>query len=106
MSRHEFTSQQTDGTSYECTVGWDRPLNTFFAQVFEFAPGESTSEKILLWLGTSYSEIQDANAVTTAIQPYCTVPPELALRLEQDRMVSSGTTDSDLQTAVRKMFEK
>lgn len=106
MSRHEFSNDLPDGSRYECTVGWDRPLNTFFAQVFHFPAGKSAAEEPVLWLGTSHSEIQAAAQIVEAVRPYCQLPYAIANTLEVDRMETSGEQDSPLQNYMRRLFEQ
>ncbi len=42
------------------TVGWDRPLQTFFAQVIFATEDEPDEGEALIWVGTEPSEHQVA----------------------------------------------
>jgi len=64
-------------------VGWDRPMTTFFAQVWD-APGEDSHYEdgnLLLWLGTSFSEVRKVDDLTAAVEPFVTLPAELTAKL-------------------------
>ncbi|GGN39789.1 hypothetical protein FHR83_006641 [Actinoplanes campanulatus] len=78
MTRHELTS---DG-GFEVVVGWDRPLNTFFAQVFDVHKPEDDAE--VLWIGVSLREIHDPQQVIDAVRPYAQIPADLEFRLYQE----------------------
>lgn len=86
MSQHEFNSQR-----YRITVGWDRPLCTFFASVFD-EEAENEDEP-LIWLGTQWGQYPDAypflevlgklideHGVTDVV-----LPNSLLLTLEHDK---------------------
>ena len=60
MSRYIVTGKHL---RYRITIGVDRPLATFFAQVAESRQGreeqsDSPAEKLLVWVGCSRHEIR------------------------------------------------
>jgi hypothetical protein len=56
---------------YDVVVGWDPPLNTYFAQVAQGARVEDVeSWDLILWAGGEYGEIQTVDQLKTIIAPY------------------------------------
>lgn len=68
-------------------VGWDPPMTTYFAQVWD-SPDKSRhyeSGNLLLWLGTSFSEVEEVDALKEAVEPFVTLPLKLTERLGTQR---------------------
>lgn len=106
MSRHQF--EHTDpntGTFYEIAVGWDRPLQTFFAQVFAF-PNESAADEPILWTGLDHGQHPEPDAVLDAIRPYCPIPEGLAQTLHADRIATLGETDGPAQIYLKSLLHR
>ncbi len=67
-------------------VGWDRPLHTYFVQVWprgtdvEYAEGEP-----LLWAGCFLREVNTVEDLARLVGQYGRLPDEVARRLEGDR---------------------
>lgn len=79
MSRHVIP--HPDGL--EVVVGWDPPLNTFFAQVF--AGGSDVDDPTeLLWVGCSPREIHNVEQVRSAVAPWVPLPEGVARALYAD----------------------
>ena len=78
MSIHELEAT-TDGMAV--IVGWDPPLNTFFAQVWNrsLEPDDPAAE--VLWVGIAYGEIHDPEQVCDAVAPWAKVPDGLVGKL-------------------------
>lgn len=66
-------------------VGWDRPMSTFFAQVWDVPDGATHHEqgKLLLWLGTSLFEVEEVGTLAEAVRPFVTLPDDLITRLAE-----------------------
>jgi hypothetical protein len=84
MSRHGIVPANA---AHEITVGWDPPLQTFFAQVMtEDAEGEVVE---ILWRGFGSGlsdEILEADKVIDLVRPYAAfIPPQLIDELRLDR---------------------
>jgi hypothetical protein len=61
MSRYEFRpSHWPDHTSL--TVGWDRPLDTFFAQVMDSSIPED-DDRVIVWLGAMQPYFSDVDTL-------------------------------------------
>lgn len=80
MSRHELPA--ADGL--EVVVGWDPPLSTFFAQVWDRRLEEDDPAAELLWIGCAPREINDIQKVMDAVKPWATFPDEVKRALYRD----------------------
>ena len=79
MSRHDLTPFDP---AHEVVVGWDRPLDTFFAQVIDTTTDEDSDAREVLWIGTDFCEVPDPAAVIAAVAPFAAVPAD---QLTRDR---------------------
>src|SRR3546814_12462045 len=52
MSRHILTPRPGQPEIVAIVVGWDRPLQTFFAQVFARTEAEPDGGEATIWVGT------------------------------------------------------
>lgn len=69
-------------------VGWDRPLHTFYAQVWDVPEGVKHHERgeLVLWAGTSWDEVHSVDDLAELLKDAAVLPEELLLRLERDRL--------------------
>lgn len=67
-------------------VGCDRPLRSFYAQVWDAPPGadEPDDESLLLWVGMSWAEVPTVEGLAEALAGYATVPDDLKAELVFD----------------------
>ena len=72
MSRHLIAALQPQ---YTCVVGYDPPLGTFFAQVWDQTL-PATEEQVVLWVGTTLHEIPTVQALATDLRKYAVIPAE------------------------------
>ena len=73
MSRCVLDNEET---GCEAVIGWDPPLNTFFAQVFQKGEDEP-----LIWLGVRPGEYpSNPDPLIRAVLPYCRPCSETVLR--------------------------
>lgn len=79
MSRYEITVG-----AVEAVVGWDPPLNTFYAQVWDRSVDEDDPAAELLWIGCTPGEIHDHRQVCNAVAAWVAVPPSIATALYAD----------------------
>ncbi len=96
MSRHELTPKQ-DG--FVVVVGWDSPLQTFFAQVLQEQGDDDDS--ILLWLGTATRECPTPDSLVAPLQPYAELGADMLARLRADLAEASDKGPSPLQRLLR-----
>jgi len=86
MSRYEIHN----GVTYTVVVvGWDGPLATYFAQVWDQRDvefGDPDAEDIpLLWAGCRAGEIRTVEHLDSVLAPYATLPEEIRRQLMRDR---------------------
>jgi hypothetical protein len=103
MSRHEIESF---AKRYEVAVGWDRPLNTYFAQVKDLEDTDEDSDPLIVWVGTSYSEILRPEDLQSHIAPFATIARVTLKALRKDRAHTLDKGNSPLQRAMRGIAER
>jgi len=64
MSRHTLAALHPQHT---CVVGYDPPLGTFFAQLWDQSI-PAAEEQLVLWVGTTLEEIPTVQALASALQ--------------------------------------
>ena len=82
MSRHDLAPLNP---AHEVVTGWDPPMRTFFAQVFDTAADEGSSAYEVLWIGTRFHEVPNPATVIAAVAPFAAVPAGLLDQLARDR---------------------
>lgn len=103
MSRHQI---EPFVKRYEVTVGWDRPLNTYFAQVEDLEPTDEDSDPLIVWVGTSYSEILRPEDLQAQIAAFATIDIAVLDALRTDRAGTLDTGNSPLQQAMRRIADR
>ncbi len=81
MSRYTLEPRADNSDIDHGVIGWDRPLETFFAQVF---PKASPEENAIVWVGTDFRELRTPEAAIKAIEPYMSVPEHIRGQLLSD----------------------
>lgn len=89
MSRHTLTPRDA---THEVVVGWDGPMQTFFAQVFRTVAGEEDDDTPLLWLGCAQGEVREPEDLATPLAPWAALPAEVIALLRADRAASAAPT--------------
>jgi hypothetical protein len=81
MSRHTFTGNRA---GIRIVVGWDRPLETYFAQVWD--GGELEEGNLLLWLRTDPKQTETIEDLAAQLTPFGGLPEGVLdlLRSEAD----------------------
>jgi hypothetical protein len=82
-------------------VGWDNPLQTFFAQVFDPSI-EEDEEADLLWIGTALQEIPTVAALQAQLAGWATIPAAIVDRLTRDQQ--AATPPTPLQQWAHQLF--
>lgn len=101
MSRYPLTPRTDRADLARATIGWDRPLATFFIQAFGPAD-EDGEEPVLLWAGTAPGEIAQAAEAIARIAPFAAIPDALEAQLEADRRDGFDQRDGPMQTAAKR----
>lgn len=100
-SRHEIPSKQ-DG--HVVTVGWDNPLQTFFAQVENQRAPEP--ESMVLWLGGQPREHTAPETMVAALRPYAELGADMLKTLNADRTADINRAPTPMQQAWVDMLDK
>jgi hypothetical protein len=88
MSRYSIPAQQPGLT---VIVGWDNPLQTLFAQVFDpFI--EDDEAACLLWIGTAPEAIPTVAALQAQLTGWATIPPAILDCLTRDQHAATPPT--------------
>lgn len=70
-------------------IGWDRPLNTYFASVVDHRE-DAPEDAPFLWIGQQPGEILNPARVIKAVAPYAVIPDGLAAALLADSQQPAG----------------
>ena len=103
MSRHLIPGKQLE---YTVVVGWDNPLSTFFASVFDNERDEDDPKHELLFVGCRDKEIPTVAALQAQVAPYATLDQKTIDRLQQDKAAHAQWQESPLQANMRKLRQK
>ena len=82
MSRYKIPA---DDPRYDVIVGWDDPLETYFATVFDPTVDEDDDAACVFWMGTALRALLTVDALQDCLQAYATIPPAVRAQLHQDR---------------------
>ena len=102
MSRHDLQPKADQPHVVRATVGWDRPLQTFFAQVFFRTEDEPDEGEALIWFGTAPGELLTPEAAIGIVAPHAVVPDDLAATLLADMRATIAVADGEHQVAVKR----
>ncbi|MDE8650587.1 hypothetical protein [Novosphingobium album (ex Liu et al. 2023)] len=100
MSRYELKTKPGNGV-IKAVIGWDRPLQTFFAQVFTPTDEDPEEGEATIWLGTEPGELPNPEAAIRVVEAYAEVPETLAATLAADRLVTIGVQDGAHQVRAK-----
>jgi hypothetical protein len=79
MSRYTFAGQRP---GLSIVVGWDNPLGTYFAQVWE--GGGAAKGDLRLWVGAGLDRVLTVEALAGLLAPYGNIPGRVVARLKED----------------------
>ena len=102
MSRHTIVSFSD---RFEVTIGWDRPLNSFFAQVQDLKIADGEQDPVVVWVGASYSEIPRPEDLQAHIAGFAIIPVEMLDALRADRNATLDRGNTKLQRELREIVE-
>ena len=87
MSRYTFEGNRPE---LSIVVGWDNPLKTYFAQVWDGGgPGQG---ELRLWVGAGRDRVPTAEALAELVAPYGDIPADVLEQLEEDYELRTGPT--------------
>lgn len=83
MSRHSIPGRNPD---HDVVVGWDPPLQTYFAIILDPTLDEDDDAYTVLWVGADrFGEIDRVHDLRTKVEPYATIPEDVIRQLVVDR---------------------
>jgi hypothetical protein len=88
MSRYHFPTPDPRCTA---VVGWDNPLTTFFAQIFN-ASIKGDDETCVLWIGTAPEAIPTVAVLQAQLAGWATIPPAILDCLIRDQQAATPPT--------------
>jgi hypothetical protein len=86
------------------TAGWDAPLTTFFAQVFDSSEDDEDENEPILWLGDEPRQIPNSEMLVKELAEVATIPTPILENLEHDH--DQPWSPSPLQLLNRKLYEQ
>ncbi|GHH31548.1 hypothetical protein [Streptomyces rubradiris] len=89
--------------SVRVIVGWDAPLATFYAQVWQVPRRDGALIRDLVTAGIHPYEIDDPASVVDLVRPYAHIPEGLHERLTADRLTEADPTGGRLRDALIQM---
>jgi hypothetical protein len=98
MSRYPIDSHDP---RYQVIVGWDDPMETYFAQVFDTTQDDDDTACIL-WEGHALRAITTVEALYACLRPFATIPPAIIAQLRHDR--THTVPRSPLQERMLQLF--
>jgi len=87
VSRYTFEGNRP---ALSIVVGWDNPLKTYFAQVWDGGGQEKGDLK--LWVGAGADKVPTPEALAELVAPYGDIPAEVLAQLEEDYEVRRAPT--------------
>jgi hypothetical protein len=87
MSRYTFEGNRPE---LSIVVGWDNPLKTFFAQVWD--GGGLEKGDLMLWVGAGADKVPTPDALAGLVAPFGVIPADVLAQLEEDFEVRGAPT--------------
>ncbi len=100
MSRYNIPARTPQ---YSVAVGWDNPMQTFFALVSDLNE-MIEDESYIVWLGGTPGEVTNIEKVEEAIQPYADLPPDVKNNMLRD--YEARTEPTPLQRLGARLFRE
>ena len=102
MSRHDLQPKPGRPEVIKATVGWDRALQTFFAQVFTRTEAEGEEGDATIWIGTAPGELPTPEAAIAVVAPYAVIPDGLVEQLKAEMKATIGIADGEYQARAKR----
>lgn len=80
MSRHDIPARDP---KFTVTVGWDRPMRTYFAHVRD--PSLDEDDEMVLWVGGTFDEVKTLDELVAAVHPYADLSEDMVTKLFYDK---------------------
>ncbi len=95
MTRHHLTPKNPE-TADTIVIGYDRPLRTFFAQVYK--DRDDAEPTFLLMAGYQTGEHPYAHTIIDLVSEYAYIPEDLYDALDDDRACAPFRTIQEVNT--------
>jgi hypothetical protein len=105
MSRHTVPIR-AGIDACEAFVGWDRPLQTYFVQVFRKSDEDGDEEDEILWEGVEPGQLKTPDEALRLLAPWCDIPEGLSATLQIDRMKTLANPDGPAQTQAKSFLDE
>lgn len=96
MSRYDIPTRDP---GLSAVVGWDNPLQSYFAQVMRPEVADDADDPILLWVGAAPREVVSVEDLARHLSPFADLAPEVAEQLRADRAARLGQAPTAVQQA-------
>jgi hypothetical protein len=90
MTQHHLTPTTPD-IADKVVIGYDRPLSTFFVQVYK---DNDDYPDFLVWKGCTLGEISSAREAIDLVRPFAHIPDELQEALDDDLACAAFRTNT------------
>lgn len=97
MSRYNIPTRDP---GLSAAVGWDNPLQSFFAQVLRPETAAADDDNVLLWVGTAPREVVTVEDLARHLAPFADLAPQIAEHLRADRAAKLGQAPTPVQQAL------
>lgn len=102
MSRHDIPTRDP---GLSAVVGWDNPLQSYFAQVLrpETAGDNNDNDNddnVILWVGAAPREVITVEDLARHLAPFADLSPQVAEQLCVDRAAKLGQAPTAVQQAL------
>jgi len=97
MSRYDIP---TRNPNLWAVVGWDNPLQSFFAQVLQPETAGDDEGNVLLWVGAAPREVITVEDLACHLAPFAELAPQVAEQLRADRAAKLGQAPTAVQQAL------
>ena len=93
MTQHRLIPKLPGHT---CVVGWDVPLQTYFAIVSRDTDDDE-EDNLVLWVGGKPQECRSPSDLIAPLKPYADLTPTMAAQLKADRAAAPKPTQLQRQ---------
>jgi len=99
MSRYRIPSKNAKHNVY---IGWDNPMQTFFAQVTD--PTLDEEHQMVFWTGGMPEEVGSVETLQESLKPYADIPEDVKGNLVRDH--GARTEPTPLQKLSARLFKE
>jgi hypothetical protein len=97
MSRYDIPTRDP---GLSAVVGWDNPLQSYFAQVLRPETADDGDDNVVLWVGAAPREVITVEDLARHLAPFVDLAPQVAEQLRADRAAKLGQAPTVVQQAL------